>query len=150
MSNLLPCSACKRHHRLGEPVCPFCGSTVAPATKRNGMGKAIGRLAFLMVGSALAAGCGADSDDDNATSESEGQTSPDGTNGSGASSMGASTGADDSSVDEGEPSEGAGGMSGEIILDPRDDVRGAGGATTGPVPSVVALYGAPPSTGRSE
>lgn len=28
MDQLIPCSSCNRHHRVGEAVCPFCGLTV--------------------------------------------------------------------------------------------------------------------------
>jgi hypothetical protein len=28
MSQLLPCPRCSRHHRVCEPVCPFCGGTL--------------------------------------------------------------------------------------------------------------------------
>ena len=28
MSQLLPCPHCSRHHRVCEPVCPFCGGTL--------------------------------------------------------------------------------------------------------------------------
>jgi hypothetical protein len=28
MSQLIPCPSCHRHHRVGEPVCPFCGTAL--------------------------------------------------------------------------------------------------------------------------
>ena len=47
MSQLLPCPSCGRHHRLCEPVCPFCGGELPPcsaasATKpRDRMSRAV-------------------------------------------------------------------------------------------------------------
>jgi hypothetical protein len=37
MSQLLPCPQCSRHHRVCEPVCPFCGGALPACSGATAM-----------------------------------------------------------------------------------------------------------------
>ena len=62
MSQLLPCAHCSRHHRVCEPVCPFCGGTL-PECKAAPPGNSRGRLnraTLFAAGAALLGGANCD------------------------------------------------------------------------------------------
>ncbi|MBX3229933.1 MAG: hypothetical protein KIT84_26135 [Labilithrix sp.] len=60
MNVLVPCSACARHVRAGEPACPFCGAArvaqqlVAAPSLPSGLSRA----ALLLASAAALAACG--------------------------------------------------------------------------------------------
>ena len=62
MSQLRPCPHCSRHHRVCEPVCPFCGGTLpgckgAPTVDSRGR---LNRAALFAAGAALLGGAACD------------------------------------------------------------------------------------------
>jgi hypothetical protein len=62
MNQLLPCPHCSRHHRVCEPVCPFCGGPL-PACKAAPPPQARGRMnraTLFAAGAALLGGTNCD------------------------------------------------------------------------------------------
>ena len=62
MNQLLPCPHCSRHHRVCEPVCPFCGGEL-PACTAAPRASALGRLnraTLFAAGAALLGGASCD------------------------------------------------------------------------------------------
>lgn len=62
MNQLLPCPHCSRHHRVCEPVCPFCGGalpacTAAPSAQARGR---LNRATLFAAGAALLGGASCD------------------------------------------------------------------------------------------
>lgn len=60
MSDLEPCPSCRRHVRLSESACPFCGAAIEASAPRSLAGGRLTRAA-VFAGAALAtaaAGCG--------------------------------------------------------------------------------------------
>lgn len=60
MRALSLCQTCKRHIRVSEPACPFCGAAHTPAPEPAGVtprGRAGGRAALFLAGAASATGC---------------------------------------------------------------------------------------------
>jgi hypothetical protein len=62
MNQLLPCPHCSRHHRVCEPVCPFCGGSLpackpAPPTTARGR---LNRATLFAAGAALLGGASCD------------------------------------------------------------------------------------------
>lgn len=58
MTDLRPCSGCRRHVAIGERVCPFCSAALAAAVPRDPL---LGRMsrAAVFAGAALAStACG--------------------------------------------------------------------------------------------
>jgi hypothetical protein len=74
MNALAPCPSCRRHVRVVESACPFCGSAVAlgAIAPRGVYGQRLGRAALFTFGAAIAttAGCGT------STTPSDAGTSP--------------------------------------------------------------------------
>jgi hypothetical protein len=91
MNQLLPCPHCSRHHRVCEPVCPFCGGSL-PACKAAPPTKARGRLSratLFAAGAALLGGASCDNRSTNAHYGLAGiVTNPDGSGGTGDGSSG--------------------------------------------------------------
>ena len=98
MNHLVPCTACQRHVRASETVCPFCATALDPAhaaapalpTQR------LGRAALFAFGATLAAsltavGCGGDTDDGKGGGGGDGGSSA-GSGGSGGGGSGGSAG----------------------------------------------------------
>lgn len=130
MQNLVVCSACHRHFRVREPVCPFCGgAAVAPPPRGSvvlGPGASRSRRyavsAAFLAGSAVFA-CGETSNDSG--SEQTGGSGGEQTRTSGgskAASGGASAGGEANAAGKTSTEAGEGGA---------PDVGGAGGASGG-------------------
>lgn len=56
MTDLRPCSGCRRHVSIAERVCPFCAAPLAAAAPRDPRHQVLGRLsrAAVFAGAALA------------------------------------------------------------------------------------------------
>ena len=62
MNQLLPCPHCNRHHRVCEPVCPFCGGELPPckaAPRASARGR-LNRATLFAAGAALLGGASCD------------------------------------------------------------------------------------------
>jgi hypothetical protein len=60
MRALSLCQSCKRHVRVTESVCPFCGAAFSPVAEPSGLrprGRPGGRAALFLAGAAAAPGC---------------------------------------------------------------------------------------------
>jgi hypothetical protein len=60
MRALSLCQSCKRHIRVTESACPFCGAAFTPAHEPQGLrprGRPGGRAALFLAGAAAAPGC---------------------------------------------------------------------------------------------
>lgn len=59
MAKLVPCPACDRHVRSGDPACPFCGAktVAAPSGATGPAARALTRAAILFVGATAVGGC---------------------------------------------------------------------------------------------
>jgi hypothetical protein len=150
MSHLVPCPECRRHVRVHEAACPFCGAALelsalpAPALPTLRLGRAaLFAFGATLAASVAASGCGGDTDDGK---EGSGGTTAGGSGGrsgsGGASGTGGSTntgGTGDSANTGGAgnvgPVYGIPADSG-IIIEDAQATGGAGGA--------VPLYGAAP------
>jgi hypothetical protein len=63
MSQLRPCPHCSRHHRVCEPVCPFCGVTLPQCKGAPSPGASRGRMSratLFAAGAALLSGAACD------------------------------------------------------------------------------------------
>lgn len=129
---LVVCSQCRRHHRHGESVCPFCGSTKPAVTRRFGLGFVVA------VGVTSSLGCGGESANDGpgvtagttSTSDAGGATSNGGSGNGGLVARG--------------------GMMTAYGTPPMGGTTAAGGTGTGGVPGsggMSTAYGTPPQGG---
>ena len=57
MSELVVCLGCKRHVRIGDPICPFCGGTARGARPPQRAVAGLGRAALMAFGATVAS-CG--------------------------------------------------------------------------------------------
>jgi hypothetical protein len=62
MSPLLPCPHCSRHHRVCEPVCPFCGGALpeCKAAPSQSSRSRMSRATLFAAGAALLGGAACD------------------------------------------------------------------------------------------
>jgi hypothetical protein len=62
MNQLLPCPHCSRHHRVCEPLCPFCGGTLpeCKAAPSESSRSRMSRATLFAAGAALLGGAACD------------------------------------------------------------------------------------------
>ncbi len=58
MIDLAPCSACRRHVRIDEATCPFCGAATAGAPRTLPVGRFARAAVFAGAVAGAATGCG--------------------------------------------------------------------------------------------